>query len=76
MTSEVARREQRAFWEPSKATKRAHGAKSRLLGGVPGFPGISRGGVRADCAHAFSIDFQEIEVFAWEVAQNSKSRKT
>ena len=42
MTSEVARREQRSFWEPSKATKRAHGAKSRLLGGVPrfiGFPG-------------------------------------
>ena len=43
MTSEVARREQRSFWEPSKATKRAHGAKSRLLGGVPGFAGVGVG---------------------------------
>ena len=40
MTSEVARREQRSFWEPSKATKRAHEATSRLLGGVPGFAGV------------------------------------
>ena len=61
MTSGVARREPRAFWEPSKATQRAHGAKSRLLGGVPGFAGV---GVTVDCAPAFSIDSEEIEVFA------------
>ena len=53
ITSEVGRREQRAFWEPSKATKRAHEATSRLLGGVLGFPGISRGGVIVDWGLGF-----------------------
>ena len=56
MTSGVARREPRAFWEPSKATRRAHGAKSRLLGGgVAEMAGGGESGLRA-CVSRFSLE--------------------
>ena len=60
----------------SRASEERSGAKSRLPGGVAEIPGGVAGGMIVDCAHAFSIDFKNIDVSAWEVTQNSKNRKT
>ena len=38
MMSEVARREQRVFWEPSKATEEANGGFRTSFGRAPGGP--------------------------------------